>query len=162
MLRGRHFPPDQYYAPIFRELLAASGSAHSSMASRRRQESRRPGFARPSRRGTSICCRDHPSSFLSNVSRRPGTDRFFGCDAPEIGAQLDAGRFDAVLVVGWYLKAFIQTVWAARLRGLPVLVRGDSHLQTPRSSLTRAAKALAYPPLLRVFDDLLSDGGRAA
>ena len=68
--------------------------------------------------------------FLANVSRKPGLDRFMGCDTPEIRSQISTGRFDAVLVQGWHLKSYIQAMAAAKRQGLPLLVRGDSHLET--------------------------------
>src|SRR5437868_9871325 len=56
--------------------------------------------------------------FLRNVSRAPGTSYFRGCDTPEIRARLDRHHYDAVLVMGWYLKSFWQSVAAARSRGI--------------------------------------------
>jgi glycosyltransferase involved in cell wall biosynthesis len=103
----------------------------------------------------------YESVFLRNVAKQPGVDRFAGCDTPEIGAQLVKREFDAVLVHGWHLKAFIQTVLAAKRLGLPVLVRGDSHLDTPRSAFKRAGKAIIYPPFLRLFDAALYVGERS-
>ena len=103
----------------------------------------------------------YDSIFLRNVAIHPSVDRFAGCDTPEIGAQLAKGDFDAVLVHGWHLKAFFQALFAAKRLGLPVLVRGDSHLDTPRSALKRAGKAVVYPPFLRLFDAALYVGERS-
>src|SRR5882672_10105814 len=96
--------------------------------------------------------------FLRNVAKRPGLDRFAGCDTPEIGKQLAAGQFDAVLLPGWHLKSYLQALFAGKRLGLPVLARGDSHLATPRPAVKRAAKAIAYPPFLRLFDNALYVG----
>ena len=98
--------------------------------------------------------------FLRNVAQDPGAHHFAGCDTPDIGQQLDAGRFDALLVMGWHLKTYWQGVWAAKRSGIRVLVRGDSHLDTPRHLLKRLAKEMIYPPLLRVFDAALYVGQR--
>lgn len=103
----------------------------------------------------------YSNSFLVNMARKPGIDRFSGCDTPEVGARLNDGRFDAVLVHGWHLKSYLQGIIAARSFGLPVLVRGDSQLATPRSALKRGAKALAFPVLLRAFDAVLYVGKRS-
>ena len=84
-----------------------------------------------------------------------------GCDTPEIGERFREGRFDAVLVQGWHLKSFLQAVFAAKRQGLPVLVRGDSHLDTPRSALKRTAKSVVYPAFLRLFDAALYVGERS-
>jgi glycosyltransferase involved in cell wall biosynthesis len=99
--------------------------------------------------------------FLRNVAREPGLITFAGCDTPGIGAQLSEGRFDAVLVMGWHLKTFVQALVAAKQIGLPVLARGDSHLLTPRSRLYGGAKAITYPIFLRFFDAALYVGERS-
>jgi glycosyltransferase involved in cell wall biosynthesis len=52
----------------------------------------------------------------------------------------------------------IQGIIAAKRLGLPVLVRGDSQLATPRSQLKKWLKAVAYPILLRAFDAALYVG----
>ncbi len=125
--------------------------------------------------------------FLQNVAKNPSPNQFFGCDTPEIaeivqkaegGRQnvessnqksgspsafsllLSPGRFDAFIVCGWYVKSYWQAVRACRRAGVPVLVRGDSQLGTPRSLLKRCFKYFPYHLLLRQFDGFLSVGQR--
>lgn len=86
--------------------------------------------------------------WLRNTARRPSVGRFAGCDNPELYGILGENRFDALLVFGWYLKGALQAVHAAWRRGIPVLMRGDSQLQTPRSLLKRTAKYPLYRWLL--------------
>jgi glycosyltransferase involved in cell wall biosynthesis len=100
-------------------------------------------------------------SFLENVARLPGTHHFFGCDTPGIGRRLREGQFDGLLVMGWHLKSYLQGLIAAKRIGLPVMVRGDSHLATPRSRFKAAGKALVYPYFLRLFDAALYVGRRS-
>ncbi len=99
--------------------------------------------------------------FLTNVSNAPGVDRFFGCDTPEIGGRIASVQFDAVLVMGWYLKSMWQAAFAAKRRRIPLLVRGDSQLKTPRGRWRALAKRIVYPPALRVFDAALYVGRRS-
>ncbi len=66
-----------------------------------------------------------------------------------------------MLVLGWHLKCFLQGLFAAKRIGLPVMVRGDSHLGTPRPSIKSAGKALLYPSFLRLFDAALYVGQRS-
>jgi len=96
------------------------------------------------------------STFLRNVAANSGVSYFRGCDTPDIGTCLEAGRFDAVLIQGWYLKCFLQAAFAGKRRGIPVLSRGDSHLDSPRSafkrrraSSTAATKAASRPSTAR-------------
>jgi glycosyltransferase involved in cell wall biosynthesis len=152
--------PIQYYAPFFRTL-AARVDLHVFFGQKLTPaQQANAGFDTPFDWDVDLLS-GYASTFLTNVARRPGPGHFFGCDTPEIGARLREGGFDAVLVLGWYLKTFIQATWAAKRLGLPVLVRGDSQLATPRGPTTRAAKALAYPPLLRAFDAALYVGRRS-
>jgi glycosyltransferase involved in cell wall biosynthesis len=94
----------------------------------------------------------YASHWLRNVARRPSTERFSGCDTPEIDERLGAGRFDACIVSGWYLKSYIQATRACWRRGIKVLVRGDSHLNVPRSRVKSAAKYLPYRWFLNRID----------
>jgi glycosyltransferase involved in cell wall biosynthesis len=63
--------------------------------------------------------------------------------------------------MGWQLKAYLQACLAAKRLGLPLLVRGDSQLASPRSAAKRAAKVVAYPVFLRLFDAALYVGERS-
>jgi glycosyltransferase involved in cell wall biosynthesis len=122
--------------------------------------------------------------FLKNVSARPGVNHFSGCDTPEIAeiirkaesrkqkAESGSGDFnpqlsgfsvspfDAFIVSGWQLKCYWQAVRACRRARIPVFVRGDSQLLTPRSPLKRIAKEISHRFLFRQFDGFLYVGRR--
>jgi glycosyltransferase involved in cell wall biosynthesis len=152
--------PIQYYAPIFREL-AARLDIHVFYAHRATPEQQAgAGFGKAFEWDVDLTS-GYANSFLHNVAVRPGIDRFEGCDTPEIGERLDEGRFDALLTLGWRLKSNLQGLWAAKRRRLPVMVRGDSQLATPRTLAKRAVKGLAYPTFLRLFDAALYVGARS-
>ncbi|MEF3364953.1 glycosyltransferase family 4 protein [Methylocystis sp. 9N] len=152
--------PIQYHAVLFREL-ARRLDAHVFFAHRATpDEQARAGFGAAFEWDVDLTT-GYNRSFLNNISPRPGTDRFSGCDTPEIGARLREGRFDAALIFGWHLKSFMQGLIAAKRLGMPVLVRGDSQLATPRSKLKMEAKAIAYPFFLRMFDVALYVGARS-
>ena len=101
------------------------------------------------------------SSFLDNVANEPSVETFAGCDVPKIEQILHTGKFDAVIVFGWYQKFFLQTIYAAKRLGIPVLVRGDSQLSTPRSPAKRMGKNILYPFLLRAFDAVFYVGQKS-
>src|SRR5262249_47467438 len=86
---------------------------------------------------------------------------FVGCDTPRVGEACLEHRPDAVLVMGWHLKSYIQTIWAAKRADIAVMVRGDSQLATPRGALKLALKEVSYPLLLRCFDAALYVGERS-
>lgn len=99
-------------------------------------------------------------SFLKNVSPAPGVNRFDGCDTPEIFEVIRNGSFDAFIVCGWYLKSYRQAMGACRAAGVPVLVRGDSQLRTPRPLVKRLAMEFTQRRLMRQFDGFLTVGQR--
>ena len=152
--------PIQYYAPIFRAL-ATRCDLHVFYGQRLTpQQQGAVGFGTTFEWDIDLLS-GYASTFLHNVSRKPGPEHFGGCDTPEIGARLRAGGFDALLVMGWHLKSYIQGIFAAKRMGIPVMVRGDSHLDTPRSALKRGAKEIIYPVFLRVFDGALYVGQKS-
>jgi glycosyltransferase involved in cell wall biosynthesis len=152
--------PIQYYAPLYRELAKTIDLevmfAHRATPA----DQARAGFGVAFDWDIELTD-GYPSRFLTNVSRMPGSDRFSGCDTPDIGERLRQGRFDALMVLGWHLKSYVQGIMAAKRRRLPVLVRGDSQLATPRSALRRMVKTAAFPALLRMFDAALYVGQRS-
>jgi glycosyltransferase involved in cell wall biosynthesis len=152
--------PIQYYAPLFRELAKRIELTVFFGHGATPDDQAKAGFGVRFEWDVDLLS-GYTHRFLRNVAKRPSLDRFAGCDTPEIGERLCEGRFDAVLVHGWYLKSFLQALFAAKRQGLPVLVRGDSHLETPRSAVKRLAKSVAYPPFLRLFDAALHVGTRS-
>lgn len=151
--------PVQYYAPLFQELASRIG-IHVFFAHRASAEQQgEAGFGKAFTWDIDFES-GYDSSYLTNVAKQPHQSRFFGCDTPEIGDRLREGGFDAVLSLGWHLKSLIQGISAAKRQGLPVIVRGDSHLARTTSSIRRTVKAVAYPGLLRTFDAVCYVGER--
>lgn len=151
--------PIQYQAPLFRELAQRLDLevffAHRQSASEQAAAGYGVAF------DWDLDLLDgYRHAFLVNRARRPGVGRFSGCDTPEIDEHIRGGGFDAFLVTGWHLKCYWQAVAACRRAGVPVMVRGDSQLLTPRSSIKRWLKALVYPWLLRRLDAALYVGQR--
>lgn len=152
--------PVQYQAPMLRRLATEIDLA-VFFAHRATPESQaRAGFGVGFAWDVDLTS-GYEHTVLRNVARRPGTDRFAGCDTPDIRVRLGEGRFGALLVMGWHLRSYWQGLVAAKRIGLPVLVRGDSQLDTPRAPLKRAAKTIGYPPLLRLIDAALPVGSRS-
>ena len=151
--------PIQFQAPLFREI-----SRHMDItvffAHRATPEQQAAaGFGRLFDWDVDLL-EGYSHAFLSNVAHDPGAHHFAGCDTPEIGQKLTTGRFSALLVTGWHLKSYWQGIWAAKRRRIPILVRGDSQLDTPRGLTKRLVKSTIYPGLLRFFDAALYVGQR--
>ncbi len=153
--------PIQYHSPWYRNL-TTNVDLHVFYAHRASaKDQARAGFGVPFEWDIDLLG-GYAYSWLPNRARRPGVDRFFGCDTPSIRTELRAQRFDAVLLNGWNLLCYWQAVRSARSCCTPAMVRGDSHLLMPRSPFRRGIKRIAYPRLLTAFDAFLSVGRRNA
>jgi glycosyltransferase involved in cell wall biosynthesis len=100
----------------------------------------------------------YPYSFLKNVAHSPGDGRFSGFDTPEIKGIIQRHECDAMLVNGWHYKSAWQAIWACWKSKVKVMVRGDSHLHTPRGIAKRAIKSLTYRRFIPRFDACLAAG----
>ena len=100
----------------------------------------------------------YPYSFLKNVAHSPGFGRFNGFDTPEIKEIIQRHGCDAMLVNGWHYKSAWQAIWACWRSRVKVMVRGDSHLHTPRGIARRAIKSLTYRRFIPRFDACLAAG----
>jgi glycosyltransferase involved in cell wall biosynthesis len=70
----------------------------------------------------------YDSEFVPNRSNNPGAEHFFGFDNPKLTQRLDLWRPDALLIFGYKWASHLRAVVWARLNGIPILFRGDSHL----------------------------------
>jgi glycosyltransferase involved in cell wall biosynthesis len=98
-------------------------------------------------------------AFLKGAQQKPGG--FFALDAPGIGDMLARKKVDVVLVSGWHYRAAWQTFFACRKMRIPVMVRGDSQLVSPRSGLKRWLKYPLYRSFIPRFDACLAVGMRS-
>lgn len=152
--------PVQYHAPLFREIARrASLHVYYTQEGSPSQQAE-SGFGIDFTWDIDLLS-GYDSTFLNNVAQNPNPSRFFGADTPGIYHHLRGGNYDAVLVGGWNLKSFLQCAWAAKRLKVPVLVRGDSQLDTPRSPAKRALKACLWPLFLRQFSAALYVGSRS-
>lgn len=151
--------PIQYQAPLFRELARHVDLkvyfAHRQTA----QDQADAGFNVAFEWDVDLLG-GYAHQFLYNRAKRPGVNDFFGCDTPDIAAEIRTGGFDAFLVTGWYLKSFWQAIHACHRFGVPVLVKGDSQLLGSSSFFKKAIKEVTHRVLLRQFDGFLFVGQR--
>jgi glycosyltransferase involved in cell wall biosynthesis len=99
--------------------------------------------------------------FLKNISRKPGVSDFWGTNCPEIGKLLGDKSIDALLVHGWASRCYVQAIFAANRRKIPVLVRGDSQLGTHRNIFWKCLKEIFYRFLMTRFSGFLAVGKRS-
>ena len=152
--------PVQYYSPLYRELAKRCELTVLYGHAVTGKDQARAGFGTEFEWDGGI---DEGFSFeyLENRSSDPGVHHFAGIDTPGIGKTFDERQFDVVLIQGWLFKSFIQALFAARRRKIPVLVRGDSHLETGRPGWKTLVKRLVYPAFLRSYTAALYVGARS-
>jgi glycosyltransferase involved in cell wall biosynthesis len=149
--------PIQYHTPWYRAL-SSKMDIHVFYAYKpSAQEHAAAGFNVPFEWDIPLL-HGYPFTWLENKARQPGVDHFWGCNTPAIHEIIQRGDFEAILVHGWNLFSFWQATFAGKNRGIPVLVRGDSHLGSSRKSWKKVTKFFLYPPMLRKFDAFLSVG----
>ena len=98
-------------------------------------------------------------TFVNGECQKPRS--FFAVQAPRIAQMLAEEHVDAVLVNGWHYRAAWQTIFACWKRRIPVMIRGDSQLVSPRSHLKRFVKYPAYRSFIPRFDACLAVGTRS-
>jgi glycosyltransferase involved in cell wall biosynthesis len=91
---------------------------------------------------------------LGNAARDPGLDRFRGTRIRDFGRCLTRDVIELLLVTGWNSLSLLQAAVAARLRRLPVAVRGDSNALVPRSFWAH----LGHRLLLQLYQGFLYVG----
>jgi glycosyltransferase involved in cell wall biosynthesis len=97
-------------------------------------------------------------TFLKSVAQSRGAGGFGTFDTPEIKRIVQRHEYDAVLVNGWHYRSAWQAILACWQSKTKVMVRGDSHLYTPRSMAKRAVKSLSHRCFIPRFDACLAVG----
>lgn len=72
---------------------------------------------------------------MPNISREPGTHRFWGLRNPDLLSRVLAWWPDAVHLTGYAYASHLGALRGLARRGVPVLFRGDSHLLDDRRGL---------------------------
>ena len=143
--------PIQYQAPWFRRLAEVTDLTVFFCHRQSAEDQARAGFGEAFEWDVPLL-EGYRHEYLENVSQAPDVGHFAGCDTPGIRQRLAAGRFDACIVNGWYLKSYLQAMRSARGLGMGVLVRGDSQLLEPRGALKSALKYFPYRWMLAQID----------
>lgn len=119
----------QYYSPWFRWLRANTGLEFrvfylSDFGLRASHDEK---FGRAFAWDTDLTS-GYDWEIVPNTARTPDTLRFGGLRNPELPARLVAWRPDAILLFGYNYNTHLRLVAWARLKGIPLIFRGDSHL----------------------------------
>jgi glycosyltransferase involved in cell wall biosynthesis len=154
--------PIQYYTPIYQALARHPEVAVEVLFAQRQNAAgqARAGFGVEFEWDTPLL-QGYDFTFFPNRARHPDVGRFNGCHTPALAARIAGKRYDAVLLHGWASRSYLQAMRACWQTGTPVLIRGDSHLGTPRPLWKRLVKEAVYRRFIPLFDAYLWVGARA-
>jgi glycosyltransferase involved in cell wall biosynthesis len=104
----------------------------------------------------------YEARFVKGASRRDEPAGFFSIIAPQIWREVTRGGFDALVVHGHTPAAALIAVAAARWAGLPVFVRGETHLGLSRRLLKRVVRKPLMSAFYRSLSGVLAIGSANA
>lgn len=111
--------------------------------------------------GTSTCCRAIRTAFFTMWPRHERSVTSLAATRRRLWiSSVGAASTRSSSPVG-ISKCYWQAGYACHRFGVPLLVRGDSHLGSPRSLWKRAGKQIGYRALLNSFDACLYVGTRS-
>jgi glycosyltransferase involved in cell wall biosynthesis len=103
----------------------------------------------------------YPSIFLGDARKREPRG-FWSLVAPQVWSELRSGRYDVLWLHGHNYAANLIALAAAKMSGLPIMMRGETHLGLPQLGI----KSLLRRPLMSVLygrcDRLLAIGSANA
>lgn len=100
----------------------------------------------------------YKSVFLQNLSPIPNVSKFFGLINPGIIFHLIRGNYDALLVHGWMRLTNWLAIITAVLLGIPIILRGESHLLRIERGWKRALKQILFTCMFKQFAAFLAIG----
>lgn len=151
--------PVQYYSPLFRHLAKTIDLMVFYCYNPSAEEIGKDGFGIKFQWDVDLLS-GYPSIFLHNFSSKPSLSSFNGCNTPDVGTALKEHNITHLVIMGWYLKSYIQALFQAKKSGLKVAVRGDSQLNPTAPLYKRFLKRIFYRFLLARYDKLFYVGIR--
>jgi len=151
--------PIQYYSPLFRYLAKHIDLVVFYCHNPSDEEIGQDGFGIKFKWDIDLLS-GYKYIYLKNISTHPSLSKYAGCDTPEIGSVLKENGITHVVIIGWYLKSFIQALLQSKKAGIKVSVRGDSQLNPNEPFYKRLLKKNLYRFLIRKYDSLLYVGER--
>ena len=102
------------------------------------------------------------SVFLGDAARTREPGGFLSLVAPQVWNELRSGRYDVVWLHGHGYAANLIALAAAKMAGLPVMMRGETHLGLPTHGMKSMLRRPLMGALYRTCDRLLAIGSANA
>jgi glycosyltransferase involved in cell wall biosynthesis len=155
--------PIQYFAPLYAYLNAApdldvTALYLSDFSIRGGKDA---GFGRDVKWDLDLLA-GYRSVFLGDAARTRVPGGFWSLVAPEVWNEVRSGRYDVVWLHGHNYAANLIALMAAKTAGLPVMMRGETHLGLPCHGIKSALRRPLMGALYRPCDRLLAIGSTNA
>jgi glycosyltransferase involved in cell wall biosynthesis len=151
--------PIQYFAPLYAYLNAASDlevtALYLSNVSIRGGKD--AGFSRKVKWNLDLLA-GYRSVFLGEAARTREPGGFWSLVAPQVWNELRSGRYDVIWLHGHNYAANLIALAAAKMAGLPVLMRGETHLGLPCRGIKSVLRRPLLGALYSLCDRLLAIG----
>ena len=155
--------PIQYFAPLYAYLNAApdldvTALYLSDFSIRGGKDA---GFGRDVKWDLDLLA-GYRSVFLGDAARTREPGGFWSLVAPQVWNELRSGRYDVVWLHGHNYAANLIALMAAKTAGLPVMMRGETHLGLPCDGIKSILRRPLMGALYRSCDRLLAIGSANA
>jgi glycosyltransferase involved in cell wall biosynthesis len=155
--------PIQYFAPLYAYLNAApdldvTALYLSDFSIRGGKDA---GFGQDVKWDLDLLAGYH-SVFLGDAARTREPGGFWSLVAPQVWKELRSDRYDAVWLHGHNYAASLIALTAAKAAGLPILMRGETHLGLPCDGIKSMLRRPLMGALYRSCDRLLAIGSANA
>lgn len=134
--------PIQYYSPLFRKI-SESGQIELKVFytwSQAQGKKYDPGFGKEVDWDIPLL-EGYNYTFVRNISKKPGSDHFYGIVNPTLIKEIEDWKPDAVLVIGWNFKSHLTAMRYFKGK-IPVYFRGDSTLMDETPGIRKIARRI--------------------
>lgn len=151
--------PIQYFAPLYAYLnrdkrLELTALYCSDVGLRGNVD---PGFKQVLKWDVDLLC-GYRSVFLGKRASQRVLRGFWSLIVPETWSEIRSGRYDVVWLHGYNYAAYLVAFLAAKSKGLPVFMRGETHLGLSRSGWKQRMHNFLLSRAFRFVDALLAIG----
>ncbi|MGE4070537.1 MAG: glycosyltransferase family 4 protein [Lysobacterales bacterium] len=98
--------------------------------------------------------------FLGKAARTRKPAGFFSLIVPQLWREIRSGKYDVLWLHGYGYFACVLAFLAAKSMGMPVLLRGETHLQLHRTEWRRRTRDRVLRWCFRYIDGFLAIGSR--
>lgn len=155
--------PIQYFAPLYAYLNSAADLDITALylSDFSIRGGKDAGFDRKVKWDVDLLA-GYRSVFLGNAAGRREPRGFWSLVAPQVWSELRSGRYDVLWLHGHNYAANLLALGAAKTIGMPVMMRGETHLGLPCHAMKSALRRPLMGALYRSCDRLLAIGSKNA